>query len=1193
MNDSLQIPSADQPARERALDIGISCIVQAPAGSGKTDLLTRRYLKLLATVDEPEEILAITFTKAATAEMRSRILNDLETAARNPFSQDERVILAQAALKHAERRGWRLLEQPERLDIQTIDSLCLRLAHDQPRLARLGGRLQPTEHAAPLYALAARRALANLGSASTELNDALLGFLRLRDNNLADCERLLAEMLATRDQWAHAFLLSGEIDWDEVRVKLERPFRRAIRRVLTEAHGLINAQPVVAEELLQLANYACGNDPEIDLQLLSGLRSVPTPDEALLAHWKCVCNLLLTGGKISGDQDWRKQLNKKHGFPSEGIEAKRRKDRMAKVLDHLKSTPGLLEVLCEIRNLPPPTYSEGQWQTLRHIFTLLRHAVAELRVLFAEQNKVDFIEVGMAAQHVFSEPTERALGVSERIRHLLVDEFQDTSRRQHQLISMLVRAWDEGDGRTCFLVGDPMQSIYMFRQAEVELFHQVQQHGLLFSGHQISCERLELSKNFRSHAGLTGPLNGYFHEIFKSSERPGAAAVSFSPSVAEREGPPSIAIHAAFAPSTSSGKAEAAAGRQREASEVLGIIENHLPQIERAKAVGEEYRVAVLVRAKQHLAELMPLLRQAGIPFRAVELETLGERQEILDLLSLMHALQHPMDRIAWLAVLRAPWCGLTLGDLHLLCGSDARELKYSSMPELIAAHQHLLSEDGRLRLERTYSVLQQAQAARYQQGQSFTIWIERTWRTLGGPQCIDPTSLANTQAFFHMLDAVSADGIDTEFDAELKRLFAQPDPKASERCGVQLMTIHKAKGLGFEVVIVPGLDRKPRPNSSSLVCSLERTLFGDTGPGDTALNEMLVAPIGSKGDTGHPLYKWVQAQKELRESEERKRLLYVACTRARNELHLLGTAVVGKSGLRPGDSHSLLATAWPALESEFVQQQPDESVAPGNLIEFPQPGVLAELAATAHAAPSLMLHRLPLDASRRPVTRQNVAITGRVSTPHLKSSIRFERPEGSRHARIVGTVVHSLLERLSRMMAAQPTAGVETYLPPLRAMAQTMLRALAYQGSALHRAAAEAVEAVEAALSDRVGRWVLGPHADAQSEASWTGWMDGTLRTLRADRIFRAGAEPLSEGHECFWVVDYKTTGRADGPFEAFLSAQRAQYEPQLAAYGHVLRAVHGDATALRLALYYPRLGRFDYWEDASAASLPILLDT
>ncbi len=158
---------ADGDVRERALALERSFIVRAPAGSGKTDLLTRRFLKLLAAVDEPEEILAITFTRAATAEMRARVLGYLEEAAQGELS-----LMKTSAFPWRVRR-WRSPKLEDGscwnsrigLNIETIDSLCLRIAHNQPLLSRMGGRLSPSENAAPLYAQAARRTLGLLGSA--------------------------------------------------------------------------------------------------------------------------------------------------------------------------------------------------------------------------------------------------------------------------------------------------------------------------------------------------------------------------------------------------------------------------------------------------------------------------------------------------------------------------------------------------------------------------------------------------------------------------------------------------------------------------------------------------------------------------------------------------------------------------------------------------------------------------------------------------------------------------------------------------------------------------------------------------------------------------------------------------------------------------------------------------------------------
>ncbi len=218
-----EILPADQLERARTLDTRESFLVQAPAGSGKTELLTRRLLKLLAEVDEPEEILAITFTIAATAEMRSRVLKALHDAenATKPDPNNEVARLATAALANNKARGWNLLQQPQRLSILTIDAVCLTIAHETPLLSRLGGSLSPTDKPQPLYTLAARRTLARLGE-EPALSNALRALLQLRATSLFDCENLIAGMLDKRDQWGRVLPLGdAQFNWEEVRDLLQ------------------------------------------------------------------------------------------------------------------------------------------------------------------------------------------------------------------------------------------------------------------------------------------------------------------------------------------------------------------------------------------------------------------------------------------------------------------------------------------------------------------------------------------------------------------------------------------------------------------------------------------------------------------------------------------------------------------------------------------------------------------------------------------------------------------------------------------------------------------------------------------------------------------------------------------------------------------------------------------------------------
>jgi hypothetical protein len=146
------------------------------------------------------------------------------------------------------------------------------------------------------------------------------------------------------------------------------------------------------------------------------------------------------------------------------------------------------------------------------------------------------------------------------------------------------------------------------------------------------------------------------------------------------------------------------------------------------------------------------------------------------------------------------------------------------------------------------------------------------------------------------------------------------------------------------------------------------------------------------------------------------------------------------------------------------------------------------------------------------------------------------------------------------------------------------LLRAAALSGEPLASAAEAVMQLLLACIADPVCQWILAEHLDAQSEVSWTGFVPGEagarLRTLRADRVFRAGATPRAEGSDYLWVIDYKTGTAPSGDRQAFLQAERALYAPQLLAYARALRALHGPDTLLRAGLYYPTITVLDFWD-------------
>jgi ATP-dependent helicase/nuclease subunit A len=618
----------DESARAGALDVTRSFIVKAPAGSGKTQLLTLRLLALLAKVEEPGEILAITFTKAATAEMRGRVLSALLRADAGTQMDEPESTLARAALEHAKKRGWSLLEQPQLLNIQTIDSLCLQIAHGAPLLSRLGGQLQPTEDAKALYQLAASRTLEKLAVDSSALSNALKHLLVLRDVNLGDCETLIANMLENRDLWLGEFANArslNEEDWAKLRERLEEPFRREHTRALRNVKGLLDGAR--GRQLLALAAYACSNNPTVQIHDLGSIASFE--DLTHIDHYRCILEFVLTK-----QRDWRKKPDARLGFPTEkqGGSAHHKAAFEALLLE-LTTIDGLREALCAVDGLPAERFTDEQWQTILSIFTVLLHAAAELRVVFAEKSTIDFVELGLTAEFALKD-TEHQRLFSGTIRHLLVDEFQDTSRRQYELLKKIASAWEPDERRTCFLVGDPMQSVYLFRHADLALFNEVLKNGISSATHPVSFSELTLRRNFRSDAGIVNPLNAMFAEMSVQNHTKAREKSQFTPAVANSDTPDENAVHvrAQFTDDRTNADLQ-------EAAWAIEAIRPHLPAIERARKNGDEYRVGVLVRARKHVTRIAAALRDAGIGYRAIELETLEECQEIRDLLSLLRAL--------------------------------------------------------------------------------------------------------------------------------------------------------------------------------------------------------------------------------------------------------------------------------------------------------------------------------------------------------------------------------------------------------------------------------------------------------------------------------------------------------------------------------------------------------------------------
>lgn len=1121
----------DAGVRREALDVSRSFIVQAPAGSGKTELLIQRHLALLATVDSPEEVVAITFTRKATSEMRGRVLEALANAGGPPPTDEharQTFELAGEVARRDRARGWQLRANPARLRIHTIDGLCARLARQMPWLSRFGAEGQPVEDAGPLYRETARRTLALLdeGEAFEAPITALLAHL---DNDLARFESMLESMLSRRDQWLK-FLSVGGPDEAGLRNELESALERAVDQVLQDLAAAVPAS--MTEDMVAVAGYAGENmrsaNPRSPLAPLAGIAALPRPAHPDLERWQGLAALLLNK---SGN--YRKRMDKSVGISSdENPNAVAMKKRAKALTAALSGETEFERLLGAIRAVPTPAYTDDQWRVLSALLRVLKISAGLLRVVFAEAGRVDFIEILSAARLALGDeqsPTDLALSLDYRIAHILVDEFQDTSHAQFQLLSQLTAGWSPEDGRTLFLVGDPMQSVYRFREADVGVFLRAWHKGF---GH-VRLDALSLSANFRSNAGVVDWVNKVFPHVFPREDDESEGAVAYRSAIPARpaRAQKAVTMHALVN-----------ANREQEARIVVDCVRDALSN-------APEESVAVLVRSRSHLAHILPRLNAAGIAYRGVELRSVLSTPAVHDLLSLTRALLHPADRVAWLAVLRAPWCGLLLEDLAALAEGDRERM----LPDLLADDSVVrrLSADGRERLERVAPVLLNAIVERGRK--PLRRQVEGAWQALGGPACIDAPAFEDANVCLDLIERYESEQRVVDTGALSERLAALYASPATAQSRVEVMTIHKAKGLEFDTVIVPALERMPPSEEKRLLAWTQRAA-GPTG------TDLLLAPLpGSEADEP-PLYDYLNKAELAKQALEAARLIYVAATRARRRLHLIGAATRDDSGgLKAPSKRALLSHLWPAAEREFAVAEPTGG---GDSAAILSPG----------SRPGAELGRLPAGWS---APEPAPAVSAATPLPVLAEEdaaepVIFEWAGYSvRHA---GVVVHDLLRRMAEEGVQQWNAA------RVRAQAPSVRRALAREGlgdEELDESVARVLEALTAVLNDPRGRWILSAgHAEAENELALSGILDGQMVSVYIDRTFID-----EEGVR--WIVDYKSGRHEGASIEAFLDREQARYAPQLERYARLMsnRGTH----PVRAGLYFPLLRGWRAWAPLS----------
>ena len=1122
MTSDAMLLQSDEQARRDALDVQRSFIVQAPAGSGKTELLIQRYLKLLSIVDNPEEVLAITFTRKAAAEMQLRVVQALQSAQQGVkgLVEHEKITaaLASAVLSRDTDKGWNLVANPRRMRIQTVDSLNASIARSQPLTAVGGARNSKILADAEmnlLYRTAATLTLDQLAE-SGPLYDATTQVLAHVDNSTWLYVGYLVGMLRTRDQWL-PFIGSGLAADDNVqtlRQGFEATLEKVVVRHIQQARDAFPRELI--DDVLGLSTYAAlelqavgkGGGP---FESLLDIGGIPAAEIANIEQWNALAELLLTK-----DGHWRKAVNKNLGFPP-GDDGQ--KAAMLGVLESLRDNEACRAVLHGLRLLPPIRYSDEQWSVLIALFCLLPLAVTELKRLFSERSVTDHIEIALCADAALGtaqSPGDVALLLDYQLRHLLVDEMQDTSSAQYRMLEALTGGWQDGDGRTMFCVGDPMQSIYRFRNAEVGQFLLARNNGV--GGLRLNS--LVLRRNFRSGEHLVAWFNEVFPIVLPIKDDPIQSAVSYSAAipVPHLEGQGQCVVHPVFGSSKS---AEADTGFQ-----VLQDVLDSNP--------GEQ--IAVLVRGRTQLPQLLARLRRGGIPYRAIEIDRLTDLPEIIDILALTRALVHEGDRLAWLAVLRAPWIGLSWTDLHALVRNDPR----STVWELINDDNRLadLSAESRELVTGAKRILgPQIVAGRVE---SLRDRVERTWMLLGGPALLnDADAVENIYRYLDVLANIEVAGNLPDI-AELESTLDQERVSSDVDARVHVMTMHRSKGLQFEHVVLYGLGRMPGAGARKVLNWIDI-------PNEHGDEEKIMSPVGPRAELQNdPLHKYIERTQASKDRYEQGRLLYVACTRAQKSLHLIGHTELNKdtTEFRDADSRSLLSLLWPAVNSTFESAfDPDKVIVEDSGSVKLVPPKLRRFE-TAWSLPRAQ----PLPGcSTQP---DDIADARKVEFYWVGAT-----------ARLAGTLVHRWLQLIADGRSELPNGNFEK----LRPVTERWLLEMGVADASVEAICDRVEAAIKSSLGDDKGHWILS--GDGHAELRLSGVVEDKIESVILDRV-RIAEDGIH------WIIDYKTSTHEGGDLASFLQAESDRYRPQLEKYAAMYRAYSG--ADVRCALYFPLLQHF-----------------
>jgi ATP-dependent helicase/nuclease subunit A len=1112
--------------RQRQTDVsnpGVSAWVAANAGSGKTHVLAQRVINLLLQGVAPEKILCITFTKAAAANMAKRVFDTLgDWTKRDDQKLDAAIkgsgIETSATTRTLARRLFaRALETPGGLKVQTIHAFCAQLLQRFPFEANVAARFSVLDDAERTQMLEALTLAVLLQGA--EAPQSPLG------------QALAVAMTAGADQTLREVVRGGIAQAD------------TIRRWFEKSGGKDNAPAALSAAL--------GIDPamtlaEIEKQIVDG-PILPS------SQWQAVAAICQTSSANDQKQGARLTLASRQSgreqvetyfevFLNSSCQPR------ASLLTQgfAKEQPALTQRLLDEQNRVLPLRDMRNAILCRNRSAALMTVTSEVLDRYGKEKQrrglVDYDDLIDKALELMRNTDAQWVHykLDLGIDHLLIDEAQDTSAKQWEIVQRLVEEFTAGAGarpgtRTIFAVGDEKQSIFSFQNAAPRHFAEMRkffekrhkESGLIF-------EYRQLEHSFRSCKNVLSAVDLVFKDIGPSVTSDSLGGI-----------PPHIAL-----PDAPSGVVEIWDTIKPEKRDPIegwdapfDTVSEVSPRVQLARRIARTVRqlmdarepvgldrraarygdVLVLVRQRDSLFEaIIRALKNEHVEVAGADRLVLTEHIAVMDLMALADALLLPHDDLALASMLRSPLFGFSDQELFDIAADRGRK----SLRAALAEHYGEIFTEASSRLEAL------AFAARRQTPFVFFAHVlgagggRRRFLARLGLEANDALDeFLNLALDYERHEAPSLQGFLAwlrEARAEVKR------DMEIKRDEVRVMTVHGAKGLEAPIVI------------------LADTVTPPAGPRPPRLLKLADGPliwVGRKADDVAPVA--AARQQALSDAEdEYRRLLYVAMTRAADRLIVCGAE--GVRGRPRGCWYDLVRNA---LDPYLIEEEENGE----KILRYRKPGtaVAERAAATAvvenpRPRPELpsWLHELaPAQAPRQALLSPSTAFEeeiGRTASPAATASERRKALER-------GRIVHRLMQSLPNIPPARRPDAANRFLA----------------NAAADLAAAERAEIarqVLAILSDASFAQIFAP--GSRAEVPIVGRIDrvGTELVAVSGQVDR-----LSVAKDAILIADYKS----DGAVPARLDDVPKPYVAQLALYRALLARLYPEKS-VRAALLF-----------------------